>query len=63
MSESSRVFLRHHDVDALMPEALAQIAEASGMRAGFALVLNLNSGEYDERGQHRARRRRLSCAR
>ncbi len=52
MSESSRVFLRHHDAEGLMPEALAQIAEASGMRAGFALVLNRNSGEYDERARH-----------
>jgi len=52
MSESSRVFLRHQDAEGLMPEALAQIAEASGMRAGFALVLNRNSGEYDERARH-----------
>ena len=52
MSESSRVFLRHHDVEGLMPEALAQIAEASGMSAGFALVLSRNSGEYDERARH-----------
>ena len=48
LSESSRVFLRHHDVDGLMPEALAQIAGAAGIDAGFALVRNRNSGDYDE---------------
>jgi len=51
MSESSRVFLRHQDVDALMPEALRQIMGASGMSAGFALVLNHNSGELDDKAQ------------
>jgi signal transduction histidine kinase len=52
MSESSRVFLRHQEVDALMPEALKQIMGASGMSAGFALVLNQNSGEFDEKAKH-----------
>jgi len=51
MSESSRVFLRHQNVDALMPEALRQIMGASGMSAGFALVLNHNSGELDDKAQ------------
>jgi len=51
MSESSRVFLRHQDVDALMPEALRQIMGASGMSAGFAVVLNHNSGELDDKAQ------------
>ncbi len=52
MSESSRVFLRHQDVDALMPEALTQIMGASGIGAGFALVLNHNSGELDLKAEH-----------
>jgi signal transduction histidine kinase len=47
MSESSRVFLRHQDVDALMPDALRQITGATGTSAGFALVLNRNTGEHD----------------
>ena len=51
MSDSSRVFLRHQDVDALMPEALKQIVGASGMSAGFALVLNHNSGEFDDKAE------------
>ena len=46
MSESSRVFLRHQDVDELMPEALRQVMGATGTSAGFALVLNHNTGEY-----------------
>jgi signal transduction histidine kinase len=52
MSESSRVFLRNQDVDALMPEALTQILGASGIGAGFALVLNHNSGELDDKAEH-----------
>ena len=51
MSETSRVFLRHQDVDALMPEALLQIMGASGMSAGFALVVNHNSGELDVKAE------------
>jgi signal transduction histidine kinase len=49
MSESSRVFLRHQDVGGLIPEALAQIAGATGVRSGFALILNHNSGDFEER--------------
>jgi signal transduction histidine kinase len=49
MSESSRVFLRHQDVDRLVPEALAQIAGATATRNGFALVLNRNTGDFEER--------------
>jgi signal transduction histidine kinase len=49
MSESSRVFLRHHEVDALMPEALNQIVGSSGLSAGFALIRNHNTGELDEK--------------
>jgi signal transduction histidine kinase len=49
MSESSRAFLRHQDVGGLIPEALGQIAGATGVRGGFALVLNHNSGDFDER--------------
>jgi hypothetical protein len=51
MSESSRVFLRHHEVDALMPEALNQIAGASGLKAGFALIRNHHTGELDEKAK------------
>jgi signal transduction histidine kinase len=49
MSESSRAFLRHQDVGGLVPEALGQICGATGVRSGFALILNHNSGDYDER--------------
>ena len=49
MSESSRVFLRHQEVAGLMPDALAQIAGATGVRSGFALILNHNSGDFEER--------------
>ncbi len=49
MSESSRVFLRHQDVGALVPDALAQIAGATGLRSGFALILNHNTGDFEER--------------
>ena len=47
MSESSRVFLKHQDVDSLMPDALRQVMGATGTGAGFALVLNHNTGEHD----------------
>ena len=49
MSESSRVFLRHQDVGGLVPEALVQIAGATGLRSGFALILNHNTGDFEER--------------
>jgi signal transduction histidine kinase len=49
MSESSRVFLRHQDVPSLIPEALGQITGACGVSTGFALILNHNSGDYEER--------------
>jgi signal transduction histidine kinase len=49
MSESSRVFLRHQEVAGLMPDALTQIAGATGLRSGFALILNHNTGDYEER--------------
>ena len=62
MSESSRVFLRHQDVDALMPEALTQIVGASGIGAGFALVLNHNTGEFEDKASTGSSTRR-SCAR
>jgi signal transduction histidine kinase len=50
MSESSRVFLRHQDVGRLIPEALAQIAGATALRNGFALILNHNTYDFEERG-------------
>jgi signal transduction histidine kinase len=49
MSESSRVFLRHHDVDSLASEALAQVAAAAGIEAGYVLVLNRGTGDYDSK--------------
>jgi len=52
MSDSSRVFLRHQDVDKLVPDALAQIAGATGLRAGFALIRNHNTGECEEKARH-----------
>jgi signal transduction histidine kinase len=33
-----------------MPDALVQIAGATGVRRGFALILNHNSGDFEERG-------------
>ena len=49
MSESSRMFLRHQEVTGLIPDALAQIAGATGVRNGFALILNHNTGDFKER--------------
>ena len=49
LGESSRAFLRHQDIAGLIPEALTQIAGATGVRSGFALILNRNTGEFEER--------------
>jgi signal transduction histidine kinase len=49
ISESSRVFLRHQQVETLMPEALRHIAGAAAVTAGVALVRNPNSGDFEER--------------
>jgi signal transduction histidine kinase len=49
MSESSRVFLRHQDVGRLVPEALVQIAGATAVHSGFALILNHNTQDFEER--------------
>jgi len=49
MGESSRVFLRHQDVGGLIPDALAQIAGSTALRNGFALILNHNTGDFEER--------------
>ncbi len=51
MSESSRVLLRYQDVGGLIPEALSQLAGATGARSGFALILNHNSGDFEERAR------------
>ena len=51
MSESSRVLLRYQDVAGLVPDALAQIAEATGVHDGLALILNHNSGDFEERAR------------
>jgi len=51
MSEGSRTFLRHHDVDGLMRDALGLIASAAGINAGFALVINPNSGDLEEKAR------------
>jgi signal transduction histidine kinase len=47
MGDSSRVFLRHQEVDQLMPEALRLVAAVVSARAGFALVVNHNTGDMD----------------
>ena len=49
MSESSRVFLRHQDVTGLIPDALGHVTGATGVHNGFALILNHNSGDFEER--------------
>lgn len=49
LSESTRVFLRHQDAGSLLTEALARVAAVAGIQAGFALVRNSRSGEWDER--------------
>jgi signal transduction histidine kinase len=50
MSDSSRAFLRYQEVDALMLEALKQVAGVTGLKTGFALVANHNSGEFEDKG-------------
>ncbi len=51
MSESSRLLLRHQDVDTLMPNALERIGDVAGLRTAFVLVHNPNSGEWDRRAE------------
>ena len=51
MSESSRLLLRHQDVDTLMPHALERIGDVAGLRTAFVLVHNPNSGEWDQRAE------------
>ena len=51
MCASSGVFLRHREVGTLMPEALARIADLSGLRTGFVLILNPRTGEWEEAGR------------
>ena len=60
--ESSRVFLRHQEVTGLIPEALAQIARATGVRNGFALILNHNTGDSGARARRRSSPRMRSAA-
>lgn len=48
LSESSRAFLRHQQLDTLMPDALRLIASAAGLRTGAALVRSPNTGEFEE---------------
>jgi signal transduction histidine kinase len=50
VGESSRVFLRHQDIDSLMPDALATLGKVVASSNGFALIHNANTGEDDERG-------------
>jgi signal transduction histidine kinase len=49
MNESSRVFMRHLRVDDLAPDVLRHIAGAAGLKAGVALVLNPNTGDFEEK--------------
>ncbi|MFA4964268.1 MAG: HAMP domain-containing sensor histidine kinase [Thermoleophilia bacterium] len=51
MSESSRLFLRHNEVGALVSVALRQIAGAAGVGTGYVLIRAPGSGEYDERAR------------
>jgi signal transduction histidine kinase len=44
LSDSSRVFLRHHEVADLLPEALEQIAAVVGAGAAFARVTDHDAG-------------------
>ena len=50
MCASSGIFLRHREVGTLMPEALARIADLSGLRTGFVLILNPRTREWDKAG-------------
>ncbi len=49
MSESTSVFLRHQHADTLLNEALERIATVTALPAGYALVLNPRSGEWEEK--------------
>jgi signal transduction histidine kinase len=51
MCASSGVFLRHREVGTLIPEALKRIADLSGLRTGFVLILNPRTGEWEEAGR------------
>jgi K+-sensing histidine kinase KdpD len=51
LGESSRLFLRHLEVDQLVPEALRHIASVVGIHAGFLLLRNANTGEDDEKAR------------
>ena len=50
MSESSRVFLRHQDLDGLMPDALAQVTAGSAAAAVSPSSTTTTAAEDDERG-------------
>jgi signal transduction histidine kinase len=44
LMESNKVFLAHHDVQELMPDALARVAAVSGASAGVAFALDAVTG-------------------
>jgi signal transduction histidine kinase len=50
LGESGRVFLRHHEIDTLIPAALTEIMRVARVKGGFVLVHNPNTGEEDEKG-------------
>jgi len=45
IEETSQVFIRHHDVEGLMPESLAKLCDLMRVSSGFALVHNDLSSE------------------
>jgi len=45
IEETSQVFMRHHEVSSLMPEAAAKLSSLMRISAGFALVHNDTTGE------------------
>ena len=51
IEETSQVFIRHHDVEGLMPEALAKLCDLMRVSSGFALVHNDLSSEDRLGGQ------------
>jgi signal transduction histidine kinase len=45
LEDTSQVFLAHHDVESLMPEALAKLLHLMRFSTGFALVHNDSTGD------------------
>ncbi|HMK92622.1 MAG TPA: ATP-binding protein [Thermoleophilia bacterium] len=45
IEETSQVFMRHHDVEGLMPDALTKLADLMRLDSGFALVHHDGTGD------------------